>query len=206
MTMNIPMNHKTIFLLDHCNYFSSYCGETFEFDIINKPKLTAQNQTNLNKFPPLQKTIWSCLVESIIEYSRIVYDLFPDNKLLRLLVTKMDNSLNSWDPNEQGLDHLMSILGAVPPPFVQRERIEGEEFLNLCKSLDTAVQLIAQPTQIQLNTAQNYSIKTDAFNNKGRIILFTSSKYRNIETIQEFLVKSIEKYNDNVEQLNKTNM
>ena len=59
------------------------------------------------KLNPLVKSLWTCNVESIIEFSRIVYDLFPLDKLIRLMVTKVDMPLNSWSENEQGLEHVV---------------------------------------------------------------------------------------------------
>ena len=105
--LNIPLNHKTIFLFDHANCFSNNCGQTFEFDVPNKSKASNQNQAqNIQKLNPLNKTLWSCIVESAFEFSRIVYDIFPENKLIRLIVSKLDQSLNNWNENEQGLDHV----------------------------------------------------------------------------------------------------
>ena len=40
-------------------------------------------------------------------------------------------------------------------------------------------------------------------NNCGRIILFTTSKYRNLEQIQEFLNKSMQECNKNIDQIEK---
>jgi len=107
---NIPLNHKTVFLFDHCNFFANNCGQTFEFDAINKSKHTQQAHQNLNKFKPLSKSLWSCNIEATLEYARIVYDLFPENKLIRLVVTKLETPLNSWTESEQGLDHVKYLI------------------------------------------------------------------------------------------------
>lgn len=110
--LKTPLNHKTIFVLDHSSHFASACEQPIEFDAAVKPKTAsaggasqasaAQNQ----KLNPLVKSLWTCNVESVLEYSRIVYDLFPQDKLIRLMVTKVDVPLNSWSEEEQGLEHV----------------------------------------------------------------------------------------------------
>ncbi len=204
-TMNIPINHKTIFLFDHCTYFASSSNTRVDIDVAslkNKPHPSAQAQ----RLEPLNKTLWTCSLEAAIEYARIVYDLFPDSKLIRMIVTKFDCALNSWNLNDQGLDHLMNIMGNVMPPLPQnRQLFEGEEFINLCKSLNIAVNSIAQTSELQ----QALSVQAEARQagqgrsvpNSGRIVLFSSASNRNIEQVQEFLAKAIEECNKNIEQL-----
>lgn len=111
--LDIPLNHKTIFVLDHSSHFASSSEQPIEFDAPVKPKATtsaAQQQAAVPtplKFNPLVKSLWTCNVEAILEYSRIVYDLFaPNEKLIRLMVTKVDMPLNSWNENEQTLEHV----------------------------------------------------------------------------------------------------
>ena len=108
--LNIPLNHKTIFLFDHANYFSNSCGQTCEFDVANKSKAATNPQlASFQKFNPLNKSLWTSIVESAFEFIRIVYDIFPENKLIRIIVSKRDKvdyALNSWTDTEQGLDHV----------------------------------------------------------------------------------------------------
>ena len=115
-TMNLSLNHKTIFLFDHSNFFASYCGQTFEYDVANKTKQTPAAQQK--KLEPLKKTLWTCCIEAVFEYARIVYDLFPENKLIRLLISKFDCPLNSWNENEQGLDHVNNIYLSKENPLL----------------------------------------------------------------------------------------
>lgn len=107
---NIPINHKTIFVLDHSNYFASSCGQSIDIDTSFKLKSTpAIPNLDINsqslKLNPIIKSLWTCNVEAVLEYSRIVFDLFPEQeKLIRLMVTKVDMPLNSWSEND--LDHV----------------------------------------------------------------------------------------------------
>lgn len=203
---NISINHKTVFLFDHSSYFASQCGQTFEFDA-NKPK-SSSHQQQTQKLEPLNKSLWTCCIEAAFEYSRIVYDLYPENKLIRMVVTKLDIPLNSWNETEQGLEYVMNVMGNILPPIAHtRQLFENEEFINLCKGLNIAVNSIAQISEMQqvlLTTESATEAKTSKnVSNSGRIILFTSARNRNLDQIQEFLSKSIEECNKNIENLIK---
>lgn len=71
-----PANHKTIFVLDHTPYFGISCESSIEFDF-----LKARGQGFI-PISPIHKSLWTCSVESSIEYCRIVWDLFPTGKLV----------------------------------------------------------------------------------------------------------------------------
>lgn len=106
--MHIPLNHKTIILFDHSTNFATACGHTFDFDAASKGKsqATASSQA-IQQLEPLDKSLWTCLVESAIEFSRIVYDIFPENKLISFMTTKYySNPLNGWNDIEQNIDHV----------------------------------------------------------------------------------------------------
>jgi hypothetical protein len=92
----------------------------------------------------------------------------------------------------------------IPPMPQQRQLFEGEEFINLCKALNIAVNSIAQTSELQ----QNIWIESNAKNeikipNSGRIVLFSSAKTVNLDQIQEFLNKAIEECNKSIDQLLK---
>ena len=98
-------------------------------------------------------------------------------------------------------------MGNIIPPMPQtRQLFEGEEFINLCKALNIAVNCIAQTSALQqslhleLDPRKNVSKSVP---NSGRIILFSSAKTINLDQIQEFLNKAIEECNKNIEQLMK---
>lgn len=206
--MNIPINHKTIFLFDHSNYFSSSSNCKVDFDVAYKNK--SASNTHMQKLEPLNKSLWTSSLEAAFEYSRIVYDLFPESKLIRTVVTKFDCALNGWNIADQGLENLMSIMGNIIPPMPQlRQLFDGEEFINLCKALNIAVNSIAQTSELQQNLCVQFEKKSSGSGkskipNSGRIIVFSSAKNQNIDQIQEFLNKAIEECNKNIEQVLKT--
>ena len=63
----------TSIIIDHGATFLQPSGSKLEFD----PSFKARaNQTKADQ-TVLNKTTWSCVVEGVIEYTRVVYDLFP---------------------------------------------------------------------------------------------------------------------------------
>lgn len=63
------INHKTVFVLDHSPYFGISAESILE--------LVATG-------PPISKSLWTCSVEASVEYCRIVWDLFPNGKLVSI--------------------------------------------------------------------------------------------------------------------------
>lgn len=103
-------------------------------------------------------------------------------------------------------------MGNVKAPSIQtRQTYEGEDMVNLCKALNIAVGLIAQMSPMQIGLYQQakankqagisaeQSTSNQLISNSGRIILFTSARARDLDQIQEFMVKSVEKCNNDIE-------
>ena len=55
-----------------------------EFDMLVKSKVAG-----VIPLAPIMKSLWTCNVEAVLEYVRVVYDLFPRNKLVCLAVVGM---------------------------------------------------------------------------------------------------------------------
>jgi hypothetical protein len=208
--LDIPINHKTIILFDHINFLSNNCGQQIELDNLankqGKQSAAAPAISNQSQINPINKTLWTSCIESALEFSRIVYDLFPENeKLIRLMVTKFDQTLNGWNDNEQNLEHLMNVLGTVIPPSQQlAQMFEGEDFINLCKGLNLSASSLAQMTDLQRIYLLKNNRNSNLIKNSGRIILFTSIvSIKTIEAIEQFFVKSIEELNKNINHINQ---
>ena len=70
-----------------------------------------QQQQSYPVIPPVSKSLWSSASESVLEYCRVVWDIFPpdtdDQKLIRFVVSdkphnnKSTHVLNQWDVAEQ---------------------------------------------------------------------------------------------------------
>lgn len=70
--------HKTVFVVDHCPYMGESCRQTVEFDMFTKNRAPG-----IIPLAPIAKSLWTCAVESAMEYCRIMYDVFPARKLVR---------------------------------------------------------------------------------------------------------------------------
>ena len=75
--MTYPSSHKTVFLLDHSKDFAASCSNHIEFDQPSKSRGSGVIPLN-----PISKSLWTCAVESAIEYCRIVWDLHSANRLV----------------------------------------------------------------------------------------------------------------------------
>lgn len=198
---DIPLNHKTIFLFDYSSHLAVSCNESFIFDV--PPKTKNASSTNAQQLlPPITKTMWTCAIEAAIEYARVVYDLFPRDKLISVAVSKPDLNapLNNW--NEQGYDHLLNIMGLIPPPLNTTQHRSYDEMTNLTKTFEYCLKLIAQPSELQVKLM----LKNSKIANSARIILFTSAKDRNLDKIQDILSNSIEEFNRILTNLNKNSL
>lgn len=76
----MPPLNKTVFVLDHTPYFGIASENTFDFEFL-KARQPSNSSYNLH-LPPISKSLWTSSVESCIEYCRIVWDLFPEGKLV----------------------------------------------------------------------------------------------------------------------------
>lgn len=72
-----PTNHKTIFVLDHTPYFGISSDNPIDFDV------SKSRGPGYVPLPPICKSLWTCSVEAAVEYCRVVWDLFPEGKLVR---------------------------------------------------------------------------------------------------------------------------
>lgn len=68
------INNKTIFVLDHTPYFG-ISGETIVDLEVDKNKI-------LPPVTSITKSLWTLAVEASVEYCRIVWDLYPNGKLV----------------------------------------------------------------------------------------------------------------------------
>ncbi|XP_056640094.1 integrator complex subunit 13 isoform X2 [Diorhabda sublineata] len=137
-----PANHKTTFVLDHTPYFGISCENPIEFEFLKSrtPGFIPMN--------PISKSLWTSSVESAIEYCRIVWDLFPQGKLVRFIASDtVAHILNTWSAAQQNLTHIMngmSLIGVPPPPPPIRA-VNNHPAKNLSQILTTEVHSIKAP-------------------------------------------------------------
>ena len=73
--MSYPASYKTVFVIDHSPFFAESCNQPIEYDLISKSR-----PQGLIPLPPLSKSLWTCSLEAIVEYCRVVYDIYPTGK------------------------------------------------------------------------------------------------------------------------------
>lgn len=71
------VSHKTVFVVDHCPYMAESSRQQVECDVVTKSR--AQG---LIPLAPVSKSLWTCAVECSMEYCRILYDIYPRDKLV----------------------------------------------------------------------------------------------------------------------------
>lgn len=74
------VSHKTVFVVDHCPYMAESSRQQVECDVLTKSR--AQGVIPL---APVSKSLWTCAVECSMEYCRILYDIYPVDKLVSFL-------------------------------------------------------------------------------------------------------------------------
>ncbi|CAG5031723.1 unnamed protein product [Parnassius apollo] len=154
-----PTNHKTIFVLDHTPYFGISSDNPIDFDV------SKSRGPGYVPLPPVCKSLWTCSVEAAVEYCRIVWDLFPEGKLIRFVVSdSAAHILNTWAVAQQNLTHILNGLCLVGPV----RRGAGGDVVGLC----AAIEALGEPSPAQSSrpTTERH------FQNRGRIICITSAR------------------------------
>ena len=75
--MAFPHSHKAVIVLDRSPFFLSSSNDFVEFDVFAKSRAPG-----MIPLAPIAKTLWTCNVEAAVEYARIVYDVYPYEKLV----------------------------------------------------------------------------------------------------------------------------
>ncbi|XP_018326429.1 integrator complex subunit 13 isoform X2 [Agrilus planipennis] len=168
-------------MLIHCNmrkyhtpYFGISCESPIEFEFL---KTRGPGFIPLN---PISKSLWTCSVESAIEYCRIVWDLFPQGKLVRFIASDtVAHILNTWSPTQQNLNHIMngmSLIG-VPPPPPSRSVQPGLDFTVL-HGLRAAIEALSECTDLQHEKRKAIAAGDDQVTlvNRCRVVCITSAR------------------------------
>ncbi|CAH1782512.1 unnamed protein product [Owenia fusiformis] len=171
--------NKTVLVLDRSPIFASSSKQTVEFDIFTKAK------AGMIPLAPIVKSLWTCSVEAAIEFCRIIYDLFPTEKLVRMVVSDRSAAvLNNWTPGQQNINLLLNCLGAIPPPSIE----DPADDCTVIHGLASAVQALCDASADQEGEPNN-----------GTIVCLTSAK-------SEAQIRILETYvQDAITRHNKTN-
>lgn len=161
------VSHKTVFVVDHCPYMAESSRQQVECDV-NKSR-----GHGLIPLAPLSKSLWTCAVECSMEYCRILYDIYPRDKLVNYIVSDSEfHILNSWRREDQSTHELMSALAAVGPPNPR----EDPECCSILHGLVSAVESLCKITELQHEKRTFLMDTAERVANRGRIICLTNAK------------------------------
>ncbi|XP_072327956.1 integrator complex subunit 13 isoform X2 [Scyliorhinus torazame] len=209
--------HKTVFVVDHCPYMAESCRQTVEFDMFTKNRAPG-----IIPLAPISKSLWTCAVESAMEYCRIMYDIFPARKLPATLSSMMSisgdqrlltvapkqlmgatrvnfivsdsraHTLNSWGQEDQNLQELMAALAAVGPPNTRMD----PECCSVLHGLVEAVEVLCKCTDYQHEARTTLMENADRVSNRGRIICITNAKSdSHVRMLEDCVQETIHEHN-----------
>merc|ERR1719228_618207 len=164
--MTYPHSHKTIFVLDHGAQFAQPCDQV-EFDM---------QRTRGPGFIPLapkSKSIWTCAVEATLEYCRIVWDIFPEDKCIRYVVSSSPPELlNGWQAAHQNSTSLGTALAAVGRPAPEnRRKFTGDS--NIVAGITKALEALCETTDRQDIVLHGLEEEGGQLLNRGRLVMET---------------------------------
>ncbi|PSN39663.1 Protein asunder [Blattella germanica] len=162
-----PSNHKTVFVLDHTPYFGISCECMIEFDF------TKSRGPTFIPLAPISKSLWTCSVEAAIEYCRIVWDLFPQGKLIRFVVSDSTaHLLNTWSPQQQNLSHVLNSLSTMGIPPRTHQMVE----YSVIHGLRAAIEALCECSEIQHEKRTSLTENASKVLNRCRVICLTSAR------------------------------
>ncbi|XP_074646913.1 integrator complex subunit 13-like [Tubulanus polymorphus] len=163
-----PHSHKTVIVLDHDPHLLTSSKQSTEFDVLQKGRAPG-----IIPLAPVTKTLWTANVEAAIEFARIIWDIYPCDKLIQFIVSdSKSSSLNSWAPNEQNLQQVLLNLAQVGPPSKSAKRHED----NILIGLNQAVQCLSEPSISQHKLRTSMTEIASEVLNRGRIICLSPIK------------------------------
>jgi len=110
MDQLFPANHKTTFVVDHTPYFGLASNSYIKMDFTKRPSGGVPPA-------PIFKSMWTCSIEAVLEYCRIVWDLFPEGKLIRVISSDIQScNLNNWSSSQQNVNYMLHNLSTLGPP------------------------------------------------------------------------------------------
>uniref|UniRef100_H3DMA8 Integrator complex subunit 13 n=1 Tax=Tetraodon nigroviridis TaxID=99883 RepID=H3DMA8_TETNG len=182
------VSHKTVFVVDHCPYMAESSRQQVECDVVTKSR--AQG---LIPLAPVSKSLWTCAVECSMEYCRILYDIYPRDKLINYIVSDSEfHILNSWRREDQSMHELMSALAAMGPPNPR----EDPECCSILHGLVAAVESLCKITELQHEKRTALMDTADRVANRGRIICLTDAKSdTHVRMLEDYIQETISEQN-----------
>lgn len=107
----IEICKEACFVIDHTANFLEDSGARLELDASQK------NKNILSFLSTIQKTTWTCVVEGVIEYCRVIYDIFSSSyKILVLCSNENAINVNDFEDKYQNIQQVLKGFGDLGPP------------------------------------------------------------------------------------------
>lgn len=165
------INHKTLFLLDMTSSFVQKSSEQpIEFDVFTKNR---SMPSGMSPLAPICKSLWTCTVESVLEYSRIVWDLFPESdKLLSFLAFRESGCSRLLDWNEQNLVVLGNNFAQAALTIKTKQPLKNDGMIG---AIGDCLNQLAAFTPLQWE----FHKKKREIVNKGRLVVISNFQNNN---------------------------
>jgi len=186
-----PVAHKTVFVIDETpSFVDTPSQEAVDFDGVAK---TRQLPATCPPLPPITKSLWSCAIEAVAEYCRIIWDVYPDSQRVISFARCKPNcpTVLGWTEEDQSLPSLMK---AFIDTSLDVRSASNSNNSDLLTGLISAISLLSSQTPIQKGAGEGVV-------NRGRIICI--SFFRNDAHIMSLLDKvssKIEEHNAQIRQ------
>ncbi|CAL8084359.1 unnamed protein product [Calicophoron daubneyi] len=148
-------NEKTVFLLNHTSYFRNPSGDEVALEPIVKgasPKAI------------FKKSMWSNLVDAVLQYCRVVFDIFSSEKPISVITFDNEEKIHTiWLEEDQNLEALWNVFTNEGPPT--------EEALDLrnCPSVP-GLEPACSMLQMVKSSQKGSAVK----DNVGRVIVLSA--------------------------------
>ncbi|CAL1527012.1 unnamed protein product [Lymnaea stagnalis] len=177
--MTFPLSHKTIFVLDHSSYFAQSCNQPIEYDVLKS------KGSGVIPAAPITKSLWTCNVEGLQEYLRIVFDIYPKDRQIRVVTSSA--ALNPWNCADT-INTVITKLAHVGPPKGKKDDNE----YSVLHGLSCAIDCLREPTYQQQDRLE----RGESVKNRGRIICLTVAKNeQSVSHLEEYVVEAIQHHN-----------
>lgn len=208
------ISEKTVFILDRSKYFTHVSSNhSIDGDFLKNSKKTSHLYSGESPIPAFDRSLWTCTIEAVVGYSRLVWDLFtPDQRCISILSVGPNSEprvsdptiiqkICTWNDTNQNLDHLMKSLAKMtylhqirpPQKLITTNDISTVPNCNstsipINNSLEQALCELARLTNSQAERATSGRSSLSALaNNNGRVVLISS--FQDEESIYKLIDK-----------------
>ncbi|TGZ75037.1 hypothetical protein CRM22_000611 [Opisthorchis felineus] len=153
----MDFNEKTVFVLNHTQHFSQPSRD----EIL----LESGTKTTTSTKAIFRKSLWTNTVDAVIQYCRVVFDLFSHEKPISIITFDSEEKIHSvWLEEDQNIETLWSVFTHEGPP---KETTLDLKNCAVMPGLETACSMLQmlKPSQKVGQVAEN----------TGRVVIISAS-------------------------------